>query len=174
MMLYVPASTFCRPVVLLGGFVGVLLTLGSGCGSRGPAVEYVEGVVMLDGTPLADADVGFSPISSGQGLAAAGRTGVDGSFRLNAQGAKPGQGTATGEYVVTVRKVATSASLGPTSTDDPNYGKTVPDISGRDDQVKWLVPENYGNAKTSPLKATVEPGKNSFRFEVVSGGKPTR
>ena len=156
------------PVLRGIGCLGIVLAVVStvGCGPQGPAVEYVEGVVTLDGTPLADADIGFSPATPGQGLAAAGRTNADGTFQLNAQGASPGRGTVAGEYVVTVRKVVAAAGAGPTSTDDPNYGKELPDISGRDAQAKSLVPEVYTDAKTSPLKASVQRGKNTFQFDV--------
>ena len=54
----------------------------------GPAVEYVQGVVTLDGAPLEGATVFFSPKGSA-GKGAAGKTQSDGSFTLNTQGAKP-------------------------------------------------------------------------------------
>jgi hypothetical protein len=149
----------------------VILTATSivGCGPKGPAVEMVEGKILLDGEPLAEALVGFSPAGGG-GLPAAGLTGADGSFRLNAvKGAKPGAGTAVGEYVVTVAKRVTEGPAGPSGTDDPNYGKSAGVLV--EPKVKNLVPDVYGDPKTSPLKASVVAGKNAFEFKLDSKAK---
>lgn len=140
-----------------------------GCGPRGPAVEMVEGTVLLDGQPLGEASIGFSP-EGGSGLPAAGMTGPDGKFRLNAiHGAKPGGGTAVGEYVVTVSKRVTTGPSGPTSTEDPNYGKTP--ANPEEPKIKNLVPDLYGDAKTSPLRASIVAGTNSFEFQLDSKDK---
>ena len=77
-------------------------------------MELVEGFVVLDGKPVEGATVFFSPVASAgegaAGLPAAGRTGFDGGFRLNAGGgAKPGAGTAVGDYIVTVIKQESDA-----------------------------------------------------------------
>ena len=82
----------------------LLAALVCGCGRRGPRVELVEGAVVLDGKPVEGATVFFSPVASAgegaAGLPAAGRTGFDGGFRLNAGGgAKPGAGTAVSDIV---------------------------------------------------------------------------
>jgi len=153
------------------GLAAVMVVAGGvvGCGPKGPAVEMVEGKVVLDGQPVGEAMVGFSP-SGGGGLPAAGRTGPDGMFRLNAvRGAKAGGGTAVGEYVVTVIKRITEGPTGPTSTDDPNYGKAAAVVT--EPKVKDLVPEIYGDPKTSPLRASVVAGKNSFEFKLDSKAK---
>jgi hypothetical protein len=152
------------------GLVGVAFSLAAvGCGSRGPAVQMVEGVVTLDGEPLAGATVSFSPAGSKGALPAAGLTGADGTFRLNAvHGAASGGGTTVGEYVVTVTKdeVTDAGGSGPLDGDDlPPYKPPV---------VKHLVPEAYSSASKSPLRATVVAGKNSgdgFRFELTSKAK---
>jgi hypothetical protein len=74
----------------------------AGCGPAGPDVQFVEGVVTLDGKPLDGASVAFVPIDK-SGISAAGKTDADGRFRLNAtQGKKYGKGTVVGDYVVTV------------------------------------------------------------------------
>ena len=76
----------------------------AGCGPKGPDVQFVEGVVTLDGKPLDGAAVAFVPVDKA-GISAAGKTDADGRFRLNAtQGKKYGKGTVVGEYVVTVTK----------------------------------------------------------------------
>ena len=145
----------------------LLAALACGCGPRGPRVEMVEGVVVLDGKPVEAATVFFSPVKAAGGavgLPAAGRTGTDGSFRLNAGGgATPGAGTAVGDYVVTVIKQE-SKPVPPPDLDAP---PTPPPES----EVRDLLPAIYKLATTSPLRATVKPGINSYRFELDSQGK---
>lgn len=143
----------------------LLAALVCGCGRRGPRVELVEGAVVLDGKPVEGATVFFSPVASAgegaAGLPAAGRTGFNGGFRLNAGGgAKPGAGTAVGDYIVTVIKQESDA-LPP-----PDLNAPPPDV--KEMQVRDLLPPIYKLAATSPLRATVKPGKNTYRFELNS------
>ena len=148
--------------------------LSAGCGSRGPAVQFVEGVVTLDGAALEGADVGFSPTSPDGGLSAVGGTRADGSFTLNAVGARPGRGTAVGEYVVTVRKFQSTPSEPFVSYSERGHDTPPPSLvqpSKADPPPKSLVPEFYGSLQTSPLKVTVVPGRNSFRFDLHSDAK---
>lgn len=136
----------------------------TGCGKPGPQVHYVEGVVVLDGTPVADATVVFVPKAS-DGLVATGRTNTDGRFTLTSvRGGKPNGGALLGDYDVTFSKA---------DYDLKGTGKT------RDDDMDgvplmYLIPQRYGDAGTSGLKATVNQGQNvgpEFRFELVSGRK---
>ena len=157
------------------GLLGAALvcSLAVGCGQRGPAVNVVEGIVKLDGEPVAEATVFFTPAAGSAGVPAAGQTGPDGRFRLTSVGAKSGGGGAVeGTYVVTVTKVDSGLPPLPTSTDDPNYGKfPAPPGPNEKPKIKFLVPQEYGDAKTSPLKATVSKGANQgdgFTFELKS------
>jgi hypothetical protein len=125
----------------------------------------VEGVVVLDGKPVEGATVFFSPSPTASdaaaGLPAAGRTAADGGFRLNAGGgATPGAGTKVGNYIVTVIKQE-SDSMPP-----PDLNAPPPDF--KEIQVRDLLPTIYKLATTSPLRATVKPGKNTYRFELDS------
>lgn len=153
--------------------VGCGLAL-AGCGSRGPAVHFVEGIVTLDGVPLAGADVGFSPVTAGEGLSAVGGTRGDGSFTLNAVGARPGRGTLVGDYVVTIRKFENKHSQ-PVFSDEKGGRGTPPPVllqpGKADPPVPSVVPEVYGSQQTSPLKVAVVAGANSFRFELQSNAK---
>lgn len=149
-------------------FVAACLLVGTvvGCGHRGPAVEMVEGLVVLDGAPVEGATVLFSPESSGPagGLPAAGRTGPDGLFRLNAAGgAKFGAGTKIGDYLVTVSK-QDHDPVPPPDPDKPPSGP--PNVKVWD-----VLPVIYKHAVTTPLRATVKKGKNSYRFELDSKAK---
>lgn len=156
------AVASCMAVVA-AGLVGVAIV---GCDRRGPAVEFVEGIVLLDGQPVEGATVLFSPEARGPegGLPAAGRTGSDGGFRLNAAGgAKFGAGTKTGDYIVTIVK----QDHDPVPPPDPNEPP-----SGPPNVKVWdVLPVVYKHAITTPLRATVKKGKNTFRFELDSKAK---
>ena len=159
-------SVGSRPYWVMATVLLIIATVG--CGPRGPAVEMVEGVVLLDGEPVEGATIFFSPApKDGKpqgGMPAAGRTGAGGTFRLNAVGgAKSGAGTKVGEYVVTIVKQESDALPAP----DPN-GPPVPpgDIKLRD-----LLPAIYKIGTSSPLRATVKQGKNTYRFELESSAK---
>ena len=147
-----------------------LLTLVSlGCGQSGPAVQYVRGVITLDGAPLEGATVLFSPKSTG-GLGAAGKTQADGSFTLNAQGAQPGAGTTIGDYAVTVSKIEMPEFV-EIDEDDPRYGTPEQDRiqqEASNAKPKVIVPEKYNNSETSPFTAQIVSGKNEFTFDVSS------
>ena len=147
---------------------------GAGCGRSGPAVQYVEGIVTLDGTPVGGAIVTFAP--SGAGLGAAGTTDALGAYRLNALSARAGAGTMPGDYLVAIRK-----------WEYPDPGPT-PDPSNAAEYEKWqalsmkaarreptyITPQAYGDAATSGLKATVKKGRNTgeaFRFDLKSDFK---
>jgi hypothetical protein len=134
-----------------------------GCGNRGPAVELVEGLVLLDGQPVEGATVLFSPESGGPagGLPAAGRTDTTGAFRLNAAGgATFGAGTKIGDYIVTVTK----QDHDPVRPPDPDKPPAAPPSV----KVWDVLPPVYKSEITTPLRATVKKGKNTCRFELDS------
>src|SRR4029453_13121047 len=81
-----------------------------GCESScGPAVQYVEGVVTLDGSPIEGVTVSFSPAKAGSGTPAVGTTDTNGVFKLTAtQGGSVGGGAGIGDYQVTFTKVKAS------------------------------------------------------------------
>ena len=152
--------------------MSALAVFSVGCRQSGPAVEYVQGVVTLDGAPLEGATVFFSPKGSA-GKGAAGKTQSDGSFTLNTQGAKPGAGTAVGDYSVTVSKIE-MPEFPDISEDDPRYGTPEQDRleqEAANAKPKVIVPEKYNNSETSPFTAKVESGSNTFTFDISSEGK---
>lgn len=135
--------------------------LGAGCGRKGPVVEFVEGVVILDGQAVEGASVGFSPLDAA-GLAGNGRTDAAGKFRLTStRGGKAEGGVPIGRYAVMVSKVEYDLG-GKPPPEDGDYSN-IP--------VKTVVPEDYGVAATSGLEVDVPPGGGSvdrFRFELSS------
>ena len=144
----------------------------SGCRPAGPAVHYVEGVVLLDGEPVDGATVGFSPIEAG--MPAFGRTDAKGVFKLTTvRGGGQGKGAMTGSYAVTVKKWRDwSIELGPEPdrADTAAHGawqKKSDELSSRPPD--FIESKAYGEKSTSGLKATVKAGRNAgpeFRFEL--------
>ena len=144
-----------------------------GCGeSGGPAVEYVEGVVTLDGAPIEGVTVGFSPAKPGIGTPAVGTTDASGVFKLTAMPVgKVGGGTAVGDYQVTFSKVKTSGQSEVTKSTDPNYGKSDQTKRPQPTKIEYIVPQKYENAATSGFTATVAKGTNKgdkFKFDLTS------
>lgn len=150
------------------------LAFAVGCGRKGPAVEFVEGMVLLDGQAIEGADVGFSPIAGG--LAAYGRTNSAGKFRLTTgQGGRRLGGAPVGEYVVTVVKWRNRLEeLGPQPA--PSDGNAAGKWQAEADRLNslppdYIVPKSYGEKAASPLKATVKKGRNTgpaFTFDLTS------
>ncbi len=77
----------------------------------GPDVNYVEGVVTLDGSPVEGVTVGFSPVDPA-GMAAVGTTDANGVFSSVDRGRRAEGGALPGEYNVTFMKSARRGSLG--------------------------------------------------------------
>jgi hypothetical protein len=155
--------------------LAVALAFVFGCGRAGPKVEFVEGAVLLDGEPVAGADVGFSPVAGG--LVAYGRTDSTGKFRLTtSQGGKRLGGAPVGDYAVTVVKWRNRLEeLGPQP--DPSDGSAAGKWQAEADRLNslppdYIVPKSYGEKAASPLKATVKKGRNTgpaFTFDLTSG-----
>lgn len=143
-----------------------------GCGeTSGVPVEYVEGVVTLDGKPIEGVTVGFSPVKPDSGTPAVGTTDANGVFKLTATaGGAPGAGAGVGEYQVTFSKIKTSGQSEVTKSTDPNYGKPMTQKPGPT-QMEYIVPQKYGNAATSGFTATVVDGTNrgdKFKYDLKS------
>jgi hypothetical protein len=129
-------------------------------------VAFVEGLVLLDGEPVAGAMVGFSPVSAG--LPAFGKTDAAGVFHLTtARGGAEGRGAMVGEYAVTITKWRNRMEgiTEPNPALEAELSKLPPD---------YIVPKAYGDKATSGLNATVKPGRNvgpEFRYELKSDFK---
>jgi len=136
--------------VILPGFVG--------CSQQGSGVatEYVDGTVLLNGTPVEAAQVTFTPKDAQNGMSATGYTDKSGKFKLTASKGDAGKGTLSGEYVVTVSKISWITE------------KKV--VSGEEQQVPVKevnhIPNIYTSEETTPLKAAVAAGKNTFEFKL--------
>lgn len=127
-----------------------------GCGRKGPAVCYVEGIVTFQNAPLDKANVSFVPVDPDSGtLFATGMTDAEGKFVLTAtQGGASQKGTTPGEYrVVILRNKDTPKGYMP----GMNADDKVPLYDS-------LIPDKYTDVQQTPLKAVVEKKKNVFDF----------
>jgi len=155
---------------------GALIAGVSGCGRSGPVVEYVEGIVTLDGKPLEGAVVTFRPTSGG--LTAAGTTDGAGIYKLNALTARRGAGTMAGDYRVSVLKwkdPSEGAGPPPDPSDTAKYNAWQRENNrAASREPIYIAPKLYSDAQTSGLKVTVKKGLNSgpdFRFDLKSDYK---
>ncbi|MDR1384724.1 MAG: carboxypeptidase-like regulatory domain-containing protein [Planctomycetaceae bacterium] len=137
------------------------LFLLTGCNQRnGIKTDIVTGKITLDGKPLANANVNFTP--NGGGNAAYGVTDENGVYKLQTSQGKADAGTTPGEYLVTIHKPV----FEPT-------GKKITDSETKEvtDELKSreLVPDIYKNPKKSKLSAVIVAGKkNTFDFDLES------
>lgn len=137
-----------------------MLGLMIGCGDGKIDTESVVGVVTLDGAPLADAMVNFTPAVEGKGTPSYAKTDAAGKYQLQTLLGNADAGTTPGEYIVTVSKIELKET-----------GKTIENSDGTkspEKESEELLPKKYTDAKTSDLKATVAPGANTFDFDLKS------
>jgi hypothetical protein len=152
------------------GLLALALTVCAlGCGSKGGTVR-VEGVVKLDGQPLADATVTYNPVGAGQPASAS--TNEDGTFRLTTAGT---DGAYPGEYKVTVTK-STAAASGKPNVDKEDMGdfmnkKMKGGMRGRGGPKgqRSAVPIIYTNPNKTPLIQKVPP-EGKVTIELSSTG----
>lgn len=126
--------------------IALLLVTMSGCG--GVKLVPVTGEVKLDGTPVADCAVMFSPV--GGGPVASGTTDLQGRFQLNTMNRA---GAVPGEHRVTLAKQRTTGMVG-----------DVPGPNGV--QIEWLVPQKYSRVETSGLTKNVTSQEHEFAFDL--------
>lgn len=127
-------------------------------------VYEVTGKVTLNGAPVANALVTFSPKANQP--VATGRTDESGQYTLTTYAA--GDGAAAGEYVALVYKdeVDTSADSGPAAHDPNNPTPRSHAGPSRRTATKSLVPQKYTSADQSDLKVTVKEGENNIPLDL--------
>jgi hypothetical protein len=131
----------------LFGLSSLALPFAAGCGGPDPSLGQVQGVVTLDGQPLADATV---ILVQGQGRPAAGITDVAGRYQVALTGSR--QGTAPG-----INQVRIITERGPSETAD---GTPIPALPER-------LPSRY-HAQTE-LAVEVKAGElTEANFELKS------
>lgn len=166
--------------ILAAVLVGLLGAV-SGCWwQRGPDVQFVEGILTMDGSPLDGATVTFFPIDDA-GLGAAGLSGPDGRYMLNSPRARLRGGALAGAYAITVTKYEDATSTFRTAAPDPAadpqaFAKWQAEFDDHlrrsaDKPPRLLTPKEYSETKSSGLTATVKPGRNTIDFELKSDFK---
>ena len=139
-----------------------------GCSPRVVRVP-VEGVVTLDGKPVAEAAVTFMPRFPGRpGVAV---TDNAGRFLLQDAGMKPG--VAPGEYDVVVFKAdgaptAVVEAVPESAIVDPKTFNTVSPATSQAKAVRYIVPERYGSPHTSKLGVTISRPVNDLTFALTT------
>jgi hypothetical protein len=127
--------------------LAAVLCLMVGCGPGTPRTMPVKGVVIFQGSPLAEADVAFTPTG---GRPATGRTDAAGRFTLTTF--KTNDGAVIGQHVVTVCK----------------HVKKDPNATGVYVDYVQVTPVPFGRPSESPLRADVSPkGGNEFTFDIT-------
>lgn len=116
-----------------------------GCGSGGPEVVPVKGVVNYKGKPIEKISVVFYP--EGKGMMATGLTDAKGEFSL--QTSTPGDGAMEGNYKVSFKY---------------DSGE-IPDMFNPKKEVS-PIPAKYGDAAKSGKTATVKASDNVFQFDL--------
>jgi len=151
------------------GIVGLLLIglflVIVGCGPQGRAlrVEFVEGVITLDGQPVSDASVTFIPKNEEDGTEAAGGfSNADGVFRLTSMNGDPERGAVAGEYRVTVSKIEINDPTAGLSEAEAAALAHVPTTQHQ------VLPAIYQDRVNTPLSYTVNRGRNRIDIELSS------
>jgi len=137
------------------------LLLLAGCGSKGPRLASVKGKVTLDGQPLANAIVTFTPVAGGP--ASTGVTNSNGEYELACQ---LGKGAVVGQHKVSVRsQPPTQTGAGAVSSDDPSYQYGGED-SSRAPVFQEKIPAKYNTNTT--LVREVKPGSNEINLDLTT------
>jgi hypothetical protein len=129
----------------------LVLLLLSGCGGGGADRGAISGTVVLDGKPLEQGSILFTPIEGTHGSVAGGKI-ENGRFQFSAK-----TGPAIGRNRVEIRAMRKTGKMVPKAFGRP--GEMVPE------QVEAIPPRF--NAK-SELKVDTKPGDNTAGFEVSS------
>ena len=125
-----------------------------GCGSPNQTLVPIEGQVTLDGAPVANMAVKFTPIGSTKGSGALGGSDHDGRYGLT--DVRGGQGAHPGEYKVSFYPISTAAA------DDP--ANVVATGSS-------TLPRVFIDPVRTPLRATVPPEGGIVNILLTSTGE---
>src|SRR5262245_19266440 len=131
-----------------------LVLLAAGCAGKEPLVP-VRGRVTLDGKPVKEVVVTFTPVGDTKGSGSVGATDADGRFTLT--DVRGSAGAYVGEYKVSLYPARTG-----TRPDDP--ADVVSKGGGN-------VPAIYIDPNRTPLRATVPPAGGSVEILLTASGQ---
>ena len=141
---------------LLVGFV-------LGCGAGGPAKYPVSGKVTLDGKPLAEVSVTFSP-SDRKLPTSGGKTDAQGVYKLST--AQGDSGAVVGKYMVTLSGGASATDQKP--EDQYKSASAAPGLGGGSpapESPKSPIPEKYS---TTGIEKEVTAKSNTIDLDLSS------
>jgi len=120
-----------------------------------PPLAPVNGRILLDGAPLANAEVFFIPLPPLRGVLATAMTDAQGRYRLHTL--HRDYGAPAGQYKVSIRK-----------TVQPNGDDFVPDpqVFRLNAPHRELLPERYSKPDKTGLTATVPPEGAEIDFSL--------
>jgi hypothetical protein len=125
-------------------------------------VEFVEGLVTMDGKPVVGASVTFFPITNAPPIeSASGSTDENGIYRLSSQNGAPLAGAVAGKYRVTVMKSSIQPNAAGIEEHEDLLDYDAP-------PTHHYLPAIYRDHQNTPLKATVNKGRNRIDFELAS------
>jgi hypothetical protein len=137
-----------RARLTAGAALAAVLVALTGCGSGGPKIVPVSGIVLIDGHPLTYGHIQVLPDGW---RPASGRIGADGRFTLTTTASNVG--CAVGTHPVAI---LAGESLTP-------------------ETMKWHAPQKYADITTSDLKVTITGPTDDLKIELKSdGGKPNK
>ncbi len=140
----------------------VLSVVCVGCGKGGPALGRVSGTVTMDGKPLENALVTFTPAAGGRG--STGTTDASGKYELTFI---DGKGALVGSHKVTVTTVAkAAAAASEMRSDSPEYAKQGRSADYNSAKVTEPIPAKYN--KESTLTFDVQSGSNTYDIPLES------
>jgi hypothetical protein len=161
-----PRCPDARGVVIV---FAVLVTV-AGCGYRRPPLVRVEGVVTLDGVPVAEADVTLVPV--GRGRAARGLASETGQVAFSTYSF--GDGVIPGTYKVIVLKQELTkrgtrkmeALRSAQAPADETASEVM--IEFTDGDYRNLLPSTYAGFDSTDLSVTIERGTKSIPLSLTS------
>jgi len=119
----------------------------AGC-QRGPAKAEVRGKITFKGQPVKEGTVTF--LNTKEGGAAEAQINSDGTYTVEG-------GAVIGEYdKVEIKPLMEMKDTDPGKTPPSKVEKTAPDI-----------PAKYRQQGSTPLRASVKPGKNEINFDMT-------
>lgn len=145
----------------------MILTIGgiAGCGgTERPPTHPVSGTITMDSKPVADAMVGFHPVTVGS-PPAMGKTDADGNYQLTTFNTN--DGAIAAQYTITISKQEADGMPEEIDLDDPGdaYGEMMESEASTSGE--QLLPAVYASPETSPEKRTVVEGSNEFSFDLA-------
>lgn len=152
--------------MVAGALACGLSLISAGCGDDGLGKRYpVSGLITYKGEPVANGTISFYP-AGGPTEEQRGATGVieNGKYALSTQGND--DGAFPGDYLVAIIARAPDLSQAKRNAEQSGGMMRQSDVGAAYAKAKSPIPTKY-ESPDSGLRAKVEPGRNTFDFELV-------